>query len=170
LPLNGWKKNPDSAIIIVKYAAKGRYQSINLTMLHDITFFVSEKLTLKKTKKFMKKVGASFVAAMLITVSVFACDLSDLMRGNTSLARAIRQYEKAGYVVVEGEQNFYSQFRYFAAPVAPYTDGSGTVVLRKSGENYSLQTEYVHISFEGNVEKNGRCTTSITDIYTQTVY
>lgn len=117
----------------------------------------------------MKKVLMTLAAVALLTVSTFACDLEGLLVGNTTLARKVRNYEKQGYTIV-ADQSFYSQYRYFAAPVAPYVDGSGTVVMVKSGTNYSLQTEYVYINFEGDVKTNGQCATTITDITTQTVY
>lgn len=103
------------------------------------------------------------------SVFSFACDLDGLMRGNTTLAKQIKKYERQGYEVVI-DQSFYNQHRYIVAPTAPYTDGFGTVVLRKSGTNYSLETTYVHINFEGNVKNNGQCSTSIIDITTNTVY
>lgn len=117
-----------------------------------------------------KKLTLTLVTAVVFALSVFACDLSDLMIGNTSLARTIRQYEKRGYEVVYGDQTYYNQFRYFMEPVAPYVDGSGTVQMKKSAGNYSLQVDYININFEATAETNGRCTTDIIDITTQTVY
>lgn len=117
----------------------------------------------------MKKVF-SLIAVLALSISVFACDLQDLMTGNTTLAKKIRQFEKQGFTVVEGDQTFYSQYRYFAAPVAPYTDGSGQVTLVKSVGNYSLETTYVTISFTGQVTVQNKCVTSITDVTTQTIY
>lgn len=116
------------------------------------------------------KIGATLVAAVLFTLSVFAADLHELMNGNTSLARTIRQYEREGYVVVEGDQTYYNQARYFAEPTAPYYDGSGQVTLRKSAGNYSLTTTYVTITFDATTLHNGRSITHITGEYTQTVY
>lgn len=111
----------------------------------------------------------TLAAVALLTVSTFACDLEGLLVGNTTLARKVKNMERQGYTIVT-DQSFYNQHRYFAAPTAPYADGFGTVVMIKSGTNYSLQTEYVTISFEGDVKTNGQCATTITDITTQTVY
>ena len=117
----------------------------------------------------MKKVLFTLVAIITLTATSFACDLSGLMKGNTTLATKVRNMERQGYVLVM-DQSFYNQHRYFVAPTAPYVDGFGQVVMRKSAGGYSLETEYVTISFDGNVKKNNKCSTSITDVTTQTVY
>lgn len=117
----------------------------------------------------MKKLVSLF-AVLSLSISVFACDLQDLMSGHTTLAQTIRSYERQGYTVVNGDATYYSQYRYFAAPVAPYTDGAGQVTMMKNAGNYSLQTTYITISFTGDVTKNNKCTTSITDVTSQVVY
>lgn len=117
----------------------------------------------------MKKVLMTVAAVALLAVSTFACDLDGLLKGNTTLAKKVRNMERQGYELVL-DQSWYSQYRYFAMPTAPYVDGSGVVVMRKSAGGYSLETEYVSISFEGDVKVNGQCSTTITDITTQTVY
>lgn len=117
----------------------------------------------------MKKLILTFVIAIIATASSFACDLDGLMRGNTTLAKKVKNYERQGYVVVL-DQSYFNHHRYLIAPTAPYQDGFGAVILRRSQGGLSLTTEYVTISFNGDVKNNGRCTTSITDITTQTIY
>lgn len=118
----------------------------------------------------LKVTMLSLVAGVLSIASAFACDLTDLMRGNTSLAREIKKLERQGYVVVEGDMTYYSQYRYFMEPTAPYVDGSGQVTMRRSAGNYSLTTEYITISFEADVKTNNQCATTIIDETYNVVY
>lgn len=117
----------------------------------------------------MRKIGILLGLTAFVSIIAFACTLNGLMKGNTSLAREIRKYERQGYVLVE-DQSYYNQHRYIVAPTPPYVDGFGEVTMRKSAGNYSLETTYLTISFDGLVKKNNKCATTIKDVTTNTVY
>ena len=117
----------------------------------------------------MRKLGILLGLTAITGLLAFACSLGDLTKGNTSLAREIKKLERQGFVMVE-DQSFYNQHRYIVAPTPPYVDGFGSVTMRKSAGNYSLETTYLTITFDGLVKKNGRCATEIKDVTTSTVY
>ena len=118
----------------------------------------------------MKKIAFALLTAALFALVATACDLNQLMSGNTSLARTIRSHERNGFVVANDDRTNYSQYRYIVAPTAPYTDGSGTVTMTRRQGGYSLQVDYAYITFEGYVNTKNQCETRNVAVSYQTIY
>ena len=102
--------------------------------------------------------------------AVSACDLSDLLKSNTTLAHKIHSLEIQGFVLVLDDRTFYNQIKYLVVPTPPYVDGNGQVTMMRKHGGLSLTTDYTTITFDGIVRKNNRCATSNIAVSYQTIY
>lgn len=116
-----------------------------------------------------KKIAFVVLLVLAAGLIVNACTLSGLTKGNTTLAKEMRNLSKDGFEY-RADMSYYNQHRYLVAPTAPYVDGFGEVVMMKSAGGYSLTTWYAHISFEGWVNGNNKCSTKNVSTYIETIY